>query len=517
MDLYGTLAAAFRRHLQDPWIELPGRGTLPYAAVEEGSARVVGLLRELGVKPGDRVAVQVEKTPEALLAYLGVVRAGAVFVPLNPAYRADELAYLLGDVEPAVLIGPQESLRGAEDAARAGRVRHVFTLRGSWSDAVEAASPIHDDAAWDDGKLASIVYTSGTTGRAKGAMLTHRNLVSNAVTLHALWGFEPGDVLLHVLPIFHVHGLYVAIHTAMLNASRIRFHARFDAREAVEALSGSTVFMGVPTMYTRMLAEPALTTERCAGMRLFVSGSAPLLPETLERFRERTGHIILERYGMTETGMNASNPFWGERRPGTVGHALPGIEVCVVDEADRPRPAGQVGDVQVRGPNVLAGYWRRPEKNADEFTADGFFRTGDLGFLDADGYLTLVGRSKDLVISGGLNVYPKEIELLLDALPGVVESAVIGIAHPDLGEGVTAVLVLEPGEQWDEPEVRAALGPLVAAYKLPKAVCVVPELPRNAMGKVLKNLLRDRFAGLYGWPQPPGFAGRRRTPGRHSP
>jgi len=502
MDLYGTLAAAFRSHLQEPWIELPDGTTLPYAAVDDGSAKVAGLLRSLGVRRGDRVAVQVEKTPDALLAYLGTVRAGAVFVPLNPAYRAEEVAYFFADAEPVVAIGRPEAARDFEAAAVARGVRHVFTLgadgRGSWSDAVAAASPLLEDRPVGERDLASIVYTSGTTGRAKGAMLTHENLASNAVTLHKLWGFERGDVLLHALPIFHVHGLYVATHTAMLNASRIRFHARFNASDAVKALADSTVFMGVPTMYTRMLAEPSLTRQRCAGMRLFVSGSAPLLLETFERFRERTAHTILERYGMTETGMNASNPWQGERRAGTVGKALPGVELRVVGEDGRPLPAGHVGDVQVRGPNVLAGYWRRPEKDAEEFTADRFFRTGDIGVFDTDGYLTLVGRSKDLVISGGFNVYPKEIELLLDAVPGVAESAVIGVPHPDFGEGVTAVLVLEPGRRMDEADVLAALRPHLAAFKLPKAVRLVDELPRNAMGKVQKNLLRERFAGLYG-------------------
>jgi len=495
------LASAFRNHLGKPWIELPGGETLPYAAVEEGSAKVVGLLRQLGVKRGDRVVVQVEKTPEALLAYLGIVRAGAVFVPLNPAYLAEEVAYFLKDVEPALAIGRPEAARSFAAVARASAVPHVFGLgadgRGTWSESVASATPISDVDPAEARDLASIVYTSGTTGRAKGAMLTHQNLVSNAVTLHALWGFEPDDVLLHALPIFHVHGLYVAVHTAMLNASRIRFHARFEAQDTLEALAGSTVFMGVPTMYTRLLAQPGLTRERCAGMRLFVSGSAPLLPETLRQFRDRTGHTILERYGMTETGMNTSNPLRGERRPGTVGRALPGVEVRVAGEDRRLQPAGQVGEVQVRGPNVLAGYWRRPEKDAEEFTVDGFFRTGDLGSLDSEGYLALVGRSKDLVISGGLNVYPKEIELLLDTLPGVAESAVIGVPHPDFGEGVTAVLVPKPGEQIHEAEVLAALRPHLAAFKLPKAVRVVEELPRNAMGKVLKSSLRERFAGLY--------------------
>jgi malonyl-CoA/methylmalonyl-CoA synthetase len=502
VDLYGALAAAFRPHLQSAWIELPDGRTLPYAAAEEGSARVAGLLRTLGVGPGDRVAVQVDKTPEALLVYLGTVRAGAVFLPLNPAYRADEVAYFLGDAEPVVAVGRPEAAPDFDAAAAASGVRHVFSLdaqgRGSWSDAVASAAPVYDDAPVGEHDLASLVYTSGTTGRAKGAMLTHGNLLSNARALHALWGFEPGDVLLHALPIFHVHGLYVATHTAMLNASRIRFHARFDAHDVVEALAGSTVFMGVPTMYTRLLAQPALTRERCADMRLFISGSAPLLPETFERFRERTGHVILERYGMTETGMNTSNPCRGERRAGTVGRALPGVLVRVVGEEGRPLPAECVGDVQVRGPNVLPGYWRRPDKDAEDFTDDRFFRTGDVGVFDADGYLTLVGRSKDLVISGGFNVYPKEIELLLDALPGVVESAVIGVPHPDYGEAVTALLVVTPGAHVDEEGVVAALRPHLAAFKLPKAVRVVEDLPRNAMGKVQKNVLRDRFASLYG-------------------
>ena len=499
MDLYRTLAGGFAEHRNEAWILRDDGPTISYGDVDEASARVVGLLRALGVRRGDRVATQVDKSPEALLVYLGVVRAGASFLPLNPAYRPDELAYFLGDAEPAVVIGRSGDEACAEVARRAG-VPHVFELdahsRGSWASAVAGAEAL-DGAASASDDVAAIVYTSGTTGRSKGAMLTHENLVSNALTLRRMWGFVPGDVLLHALPIFHVHGLFVATNTAMANASPIVFHARFDAAAVVDALTRATVFMGVPTMYTRLLSRPELTRERCAAMRLFVSGSAPLLPETFEQFRERTGHTILERYGMTETSMITSNPCHGPRKGGTVGPPLPGVTVRVVTDDGAAAPAGRVGDVQVKGPNVLKGYWRRPDIDAEEFTADGFFRTGDIGLFDDDHYLTLVGRSKDLVISGGYNVYPKEVELLLDELDGVVESAVIGLAHPDYGEAVTAVLVLEPGATIDEATVVRALKPHLASYKVPKAVRVVAELPRNAMGKVQKNVLRARFASLF--------------------
>ncbi|HEX9258496.1 MAG TPA: AMP-binding protein, partial [Acidimicrobiales bacterium] len=477
--------------------------TLTYADAERGSAQVAALLRALGVRRGDRVAVQVDKSPASLVAYLGVVRAGAVLLPMNPAYRPDEVGYLLRDAEPAVAIGRPGDTDFAQ-AARGARVRHLFDLdafgRGSWADAVDAAdgSTFSGDAppiADDD--LAAIVYTSGTTGRSKGAMLSHRNLVSNARALHEIWRFQPGDVLIHALPTFHVHGLFVATNTAMLNASTILLHRRFDPAVVVADLARSTVFMGVPTMYVRLLTEPGLTHEQCGGMRLFVSGSAPLHLDTFERFRARTGHTILERYGMTETSMITSNPCDGVRKGGTVGLPLPGVEVRVVDEHDAEQVAGAVGDVQVRGPNVLRGYWRQPDRTAADFTPDGWFRTGDVGVFDDDGYLTLVGRSKDLVITGGYNVYPKEIELLLDEVPGVVESAVIGVPHPEFGEGVTAVVVVEPGRTIDTVALIAALREHLAAYKAPKAVITVDELPRNAMGKVQKNLLRERLKNLY--------------------
>jgi len=343
-----------------------------------------------------------------------------------------------------------------------------------------------DETAW-------IFYTSGTTGRPKGAMVTHRNLISNARALHAAWKFQPGDVLLHALPLFHVHGLFVALHTALLNASRMIYLERFDAAQVLQLLPRATVFMGVPTYYVRLLAEAGFTKASCARMRLFVSGSAPLALDTFDEFRSRTGHAILERYGMTETGMNTSNPYDGERRGGTVGMPLPGIEVRVVDDADASLAAGSTGHIQVRGPNVMSGYWKLPEKNSEEFTADGFFRTGDVGVYDARGYLSIVGRAKDMVISGGYNVYPKEIEMLLDELPQVRESAVFGVPHPDFGEAVMAALVLAPGATLTEQAVIAHVKGKLANFKVPKRVVFLPELPRNAMGKVLKTDLRTKY------------------------
>jgi malonyl-CoA/methylmalonyl-CoA synthetase len=366
--------------------------------------------------------------------------------------------------------------------------------KGSLADAARGMNARFETVARKGGDLAAILYTSGTTGRSKGAMLSHRNLASNALVLHRAWGFRPDDVLVHMLPLFHVHGLFVASHCVLLNGSAMRFHARFDARRAIREFAESSVFMGVPTLYTRLLAEPGLTREACARMRLFTSGSAPLLAETHQEFERRTGQRILERYGMTETGMLTSNPLDGERRPGSVGPALPGVEVRIVDDAGAPCPAGTIGNVIVRGENVFSGYWRMPEKNAEEFTADGFFRTGDLGNLSADGYLTIAGRSKDLIISGGYNVYPKEIELAIDELPGVQESAVIGLPHPDFGEAVTAVVVRRrAGPAATESAILAALREKLANFKVPKRVYFVDELPRNTMGKVQKNVLRERF------------------------
>jgi malonyl-CoA/methylmalonyl-CoA synthetase len=502
-NLYEALASRFRARAQAPWLILPDGSSISYDDLDAATARVVHTLRSLGVRRGDRVAAQVEKSPTTLVTYLGVLRAGAVFLPLNSAYRADEVEYFLSDAEPTVAIGRPEDGAWFPAAAVKVGVAHRFELdasgmTGSWADLI-AAAPTDDPgvAGTQADDLAALVYTSGTTGRSKGAMISHRNVTSNAVALQQLWGFDEHDVLIHALPTFHVHGLFVALHTAMLTGIPMRFHQSFDPAAVIADFDRSTVFMGVPTMYVRLLSRPELAPETCSKMRLFVSGSAPLLPETFDAFREASGHTILERYGMTETGMNTSNPYVGARKGGTVGVPLPGVAVRVAAEGDRPLGVAEIGDVQVKGPNVLQGYWRRPDKNAEEFTADGWFRTGDVGQFDSDGYLELVGRSKDLVISGGYNVYPKEIELLLDEVPGVIESAVIGVAHPDFGEGVTAVLTVRPEPAIDTAALISDLKTRLASYKVPKSIQIVEELPRNAMGKVQKNLLRDRFANLY--------------------
>ena len=499
MNLYALLAARFPREADAPCLILPGGRRVSYAELESQSARYGALLAEAGLKPGDRVAAQVEKSAEALLLYLGCLRAGSVFLPLNPAYTRGEVAYFLDDARPGLFVCTPERLEEAQELAWACRLPRVHDLgaRGEGSLAAAAAQMPARFATVEraDGDLASIVYTSGTTGRSKGAMLTHRNLAANALVLHKYWGFRPGDVLLHMLPTFHVHGLFVATHCALLNGSPMLFEPKFDAARALRLMQAATVFMGVPTYYTRLLQERGLTREAVAHMRLFISGSAPLLPETFAEFRERTGQSILERYGMTEGGMFTSNPLEGERRGGTVGFPLPGTEVRVVDDSDRPLPAGEIGHIQVRGENVFAGYWRMPEKTREEFTPEGYFRTGDLGRFDADGYLAIIGRDKDLIITGGLNVYPKEIEEAIDALPGVAESAVIGLPHSDFGEAVTAVVVRGKASATTSGEaIIAELKGRLAGFKVPKAVLFVDELPRNAMGKVQKNLLRQRFS-----------------------
>lgn len=499
MNLYDLLASRFPAEGEAPCLILPDGRRLSYAELVSQSARYGALLAEAGLKPGDRVAAQVEKSAEALLLYLGCLRAGCVFLPLNPAYTRGEVAYFLDDARPGLFVCTPERLEEAQELAWACRLPRVHDLgaRGEGSLAAAAAQMPARFATVEraDGDLASIVYTSGTTGRSKGTMLTHRNLAANALVLHKYWGFRPGDVLLHMLPTFHVHGLFVATHCALLNGSPMLFEPKFDAARALRLMQAATVFMGVPTYYTRLLQERGLTREAVAHMRLFISGSAPLLPETFAEFRERTGQSILERYGMTEGGMFTSNPLEGERRGGTVGFPLPGTEVRVVDDSDRPLPAGEIGHIQVRGENVFAGYWRMPEKTREEFTPEGYFRTGDLGRFDADGYLAIIGRDKDLIITGGLNVYPKEIEEAIDALPGVAESAVIGLPHSDFGEAVTAVVVRGKASATTSGEaIIAELKGRLAGFKVPKAVLFVDELPRNAMGKVQKNLLRQRFS-----------------------
>lgn len=462
--------------------------TLTYGDLDRAVARYANALTSLGVKPGDRVGAQVEKSVANVVLYLATIRAGAVFLPLNTAYTPAEMAYFIGDAEPALIVCDPSATATLAPIANAARIVTLDASgEGGLADLAAGCSDRFDAVARAATDLAAICYTSGTTGRSKGAMLTHGNLASNAETLKDLWRFTVDDVLIHALPIYHVHGLFVAINTVMMAGASMIFQPRFDADAVLAVMPRATTLMGVPTFYTRLLAHPGLTREATAAMRLFISGSAPLLAQTHAEFHARTGHVILERYGMTETGMNTSNPYDGARIAGTVGLPLPGVSVRVA------APAGEIGVVEVKGPNVFAGYWRNPQKTAAEFRADGWFITGDLGRVDDNGYLSIVGRGKDLIISGGLNVYPKEIETELDALPGVIESAVIGLPHTDLGEAVIAVVVATPGATLDETAVISALTSRLARFKLPKKVIFVADLPRNAMGKVQKALLRDRY------------------------
>jgi malonyl-CoA/methylmalonyl-CoA synthetase len=461
-----------------PFLERPDGTVDAYADLMAQTARLAQALVARGVQPGDRVACQVEKSPENLYLYLATVRAGAVFLPLNTAYTDVEVDYFVSDAEPRLLVRDDTLAELVEEA------------RG--------LSPEFETVAREPNDLAAICYTSGTTGRSKGAMLTHANLASNAATLTALWRFTADDVLIHALPIYHVHGLFVATNIVLCAGASMIFRPKFDAAEVLSLFPRATALMGVPTFYTRLLGQPGLTREAVSHMRLFISGSAPLLADTHREWAERTGTAILERYGMTETGMNTSNPYDGERVAGTVGFPLPDVSLRIADpETGRVLPQGEIGVIEVKGPNVFAGYWRMPDKTAAEFRADGFFITGDLGKIDERGYVHIIGRGKDLIISGGLNVYPKEVETEIDALSGVVESAVVGLSHPDLGEAVTAVVAAAPGSKLTEAEVLSALSARLARFKQPKRVLFVEDLPRNAMGKVQKALLRERYAKLY--------------------
>lgn len=498
-NLYALFAARFPRDHSALFLEADNGERYRYADLERETARLASYLTRLGVARGERVAVQVEKSPQALFLYLACLRAGLVYLPLNSAYQEGEVSYFLENAEPKVVVAQPKSLRWLRPIADRLGIEQVFSLdekgQGTLMDGAATATNGFATAESTPDDLAAILYTSGTTGRSKGAMITHRNLSSNALVLHRFWGFKPQDVLLHSLPLFHVHGLFVACHCVLLNGSSMIFHRRFDAKAVVHDLPRATVFMGVPTYYSRLLGEAGFNREACRHMRLFISGSAPLLPETFSEFQQRTGHTILERYGMTETGMLTSNPLDGARIGGTVGVALPGVLVRVVGDDNRELPAGEVGHIQVKGENVLSGYWRMPEKNKEEFTSDGYFKTGDMGMADVKGYFSIVGRSKDLVICGGYNVYPKEIELLIDELPDVVESAVIGLPHPDFGEAVVAVIVPKKGgNALTEESVIASLKQQLANFKVPKRVYFVDDLPRNAMGKVQKSELRKRYA-----------------------
>jgi malonyl-CoA/methylmalonyl-CoA synthetase len=503
-NLFAALRAAFPADLDSIAIETDNGLNYSWRDLDRGTAMMANLLASLELEPGARVAVQVEKSVEAVMLYLATLRAGYVFLPLNTAYQSAEIEYFIGNAEPAVVVCSKKNFGWVSPLAFQAGAKAVFTLdedrSGTLLERAVHCSDAHTVAERSADDLAAILYTSGTTGRSKGAMLTHGNLLSNAVVLKSYWGWKRGDVLIHALPIFHVHGLFVALHGALLNGSKMLWQGRFDPKWAIGKLPEATVFMGVPTLYVRMLAEPSLQRQACSNMRLFISGSAPLLIETFRDWQERTSHTILERYGMSETAMLTSNPYKaeeGERRGGTVGFPLPGVGVRVRGDAGQDLPAGEIGGIEVRGPNVFKGYWRMPEKTREEFTSDGWFKTGDVGQIDKRGYVTIVGRSKDLIISGGYNVYPAEIEGYINDMPGVAESAVVGVPHPDFGEVGVAVLTLKSGAALEPEAVIASLKAKLANFKIPKRCYVVSELPRNTMGKVQKNLLRDQHKGLF--------------------
>ncbi len=527
-NVYSLFETRFRADEDAACLWLPDRDDWRYADLEDRASRAAGALVDLGVQSGDRVVTQTEKTPEALALYLGCLKLGAIYVPLNTAYTVAELEYFLSDAKPALLVcdpshGTNVSVErqrpgmvdpwatsgaGPQAEPKAPAVGHaeqvesdvpIETLdasgRGTFADRMDAAQVLESTVSRTVDDIAAIVYTSGTTGRPKGAMLTHGNLSSNARTLCDAWGWRSDDVLLHALPIFHVHGLFVALHCVFVGGGSMVFLPRFDADSVIEQLPRSTVMMGVPTFYTRLLARDAFSRDVCQGMRLFISGSAPLAAQTFAAFEARTGHRILERYGMSETLMSTSNPLVGERIGGTVGFALPGVEARIANDGG-VLGEGEIGGIEVRGPNVFRGYWEMPDKTAEEFSSDGFFQTGDLGVMDGEGRISIVGRAKDLIISGGYNVYPKEVETLMDDMPEVSESAVIGVPHPDFGEGVVAVVVPRDGPV-DVAMVERALKDRLARFKQPKRVICVEDLPRNVMGKVQKNALRERFANLF--------------------
>ena len=515
-NLFSALRASFPSDMKRVAVQTDEGLEYSWLDLERSTAMVANLLQSLDLPEGSRVAVQVEKSVEALILYLATLRAGYVFLPLNTAYQSAEIEYFIGNAEPAVMVCSGANFGWVSKIAFKAGTQHVFTLNedrtGSLLDRAALQSDRHTPVQRHADDLAAILYTSGTTGRSKGAMLTHGNMLSNALTLKDYWGWTAtggptgqGDVLIHALPIFHVHGLFVAIHGALINGSKMIWMAKFDPKRAIGYMSQATVFMGVPTLYVRMLAEPSLTRAAVQNMRLFVAGSAPLLIETFTDWQERTGHTILERYGMSETAMLTSNPYaadkryakQSERRGGTVGFPLPGVDLRVHGDDGKPLPVGEIGAIQVKGPNVFKGYWRMPEKTAEEFTADGFFKTGDVGKVDERGYVTIVGRSKDLIISGGYNVYPAEIEGYINDMKGVAESAVVGVPHPDFGEVGVAVVTLKLGASVKPESVLAELKAKLANFKIPKRCFVVPELPRNTMGKVQKNLLRDRYKTLF--------------------
>ncbi|MBD3610754.1 MAG: malonyl-CoA synthase [Gammaproteobacteria bacterium] len=502
-NIYSVFENHFPVDRKKDFIETVDGQHISYAELELQVTKICHyLVSQLGLQKGDRVAVQVEKSPQVIFLYLACLRAGLIYLPLNTAYTESELQYFIENAEPSLVVCRPQSMALFGKIAETNPIAHIKSLdeqgQGEIIEAASAQDSGFTTVECDKDDIAVILYTSGTTGRPKGAMISHGSLAANGLSLVNYWQWTEDDVLLHALPIFHIHGLFVACHTALLSGSKMLFVPKFDADTIIGLLPRATAMMGVPTFYTRLLLNDGFNKDVCANMRLFISGSAPLLEQTFEEFQQRTGHTILERYGMTETGMNTSNPYNGERLPGTVGFPLPGVEARIVHDDGSQVNQGEVGNLQVKGANVFQGYWRMPEKTAEEFTGDGFFKTGDMAMMNDQGYISIVGRGKDMVITGGFNVYPKEIELEIDEIDGVLESAVIGIPHADFGEGVTAVIVASDKAQLPtEGEMIRLLKSKLASFKVPKKIIIVDALPRNTMGKVQKNLLRETYQDIF--------------------
>ena len=495
-NLFSNFQENFPDDLESQFLVTSKGRQVSYLELNDASARIANYLLELGASPGERVTVQVEKSVESIFLYLACLRSGLVYHPLNTAYKSSELSFFIENAEPTIVICSTEAVDTYRSIVSKEGIKAFLTLDSDGSGTLmqEAArfSSNCETRQSKGSETAALLYSSGTTGQPKGIVLSHDNLLKNGETLVNTWAFSSSDQLLHMLPIYHVHGLFVGLNTILLSGASMVWCEGFNAEEAIENLPNCTVMMGVPTYYTRLLSNSKLKKECCSNMRLFISGSAPLLKETFVNFQDKTGHTILERYGMTETGMNTSNPLDGERRAGTVGLPLSGVTVRVVDGSGEEMTMNETGDIQIKGPNVFSGYWRMPDKSAEDFTEDSFFNTGDKGSIDSDGYLSIVGREKDMIITGGLNVYPREIELIIDEINGVKESAVVGVADLDFGEAVIAVIVSD-GSILDEEKIISLCKAQLANFKIPKRIYFIKDLPRNAMGKIQKNLLRERF------------------------
>ena len=496
-NLYNSYKEGFKNNLEGQFLYDDKGLNVTYRELDSETAKLANGLKELGLSEGDRVTVQVDKCIEMVYLYLACVRSNIIFHPLNPAYKEKELSYFLDDAKPSLFISNEETISSISDLSLEHSIDHLFVLNndgsGNFSD-ISTSEDNYITVACSDDDIAALLYSSGTTGKPKGIMLSHGNISSNAESLVKAWGFQESDCLLHALPIYHVHGLFVALGCVFMTGAKLKWLESFDADVVLKSIPECTVMMGVPTYYTRLLKRDLLDSKLTEGIRLFISGSAPLLEETFNEFNQRTNHQILERYGMTETNMNTSNPLKGKRKPGTVGLPLEDVQVRVVDEENNELSQGEIGNLQIKGPNVFKGYWEMPEKTKEDFSKDGFFNTGDKGLIDEGGYVSIIGRSKDMIISGGLNIYPKEIESLIDKIEGVLESAVIGLSDEDLGEKVVAVIVSEESKTLGEKKVISEIKDQLAGFKAPKEVKFIDQLPRNAMGKVQKNILRETFS-----------------------